>query len=60
MAVPLRYWIIPRNEQVKSYLSPPGTQGLVISNVFTNLAAFLVLARVYTRTKLIKRMKAND
>ncbi|KAL4759500.1 uncharacterized protein BDW70DRAFT_161601 [Aspergillus foveolatus] len=60
MAVSLRYWIIPRNEQVKSYLSPPGTQGLVISIVFTSLAAFLVLARVYTRTKLIKRMEPND
>ncbi|KAL4745170.1 hypothetical protein BDW72DRAFT_198908 [Aspergillus terricola var. indicus] len=60
MAVSRRYWISPRNEQVKSYLSPPGIQGLVISIVFTSLAAFLVLARVYTRRKLIKRMEDND
>ncbi|KAL4737606.1 hypothetical protein BDV11DRAFT_216601 [Aspergillus similis] len=60
MAVSFRYWISPRNEQVKSYLSPPGTQGLIISIVFTSLAAFSVLARVYTRSKLIKRMEAND
>ncbi|KAL4812801.1 hypothetical protein BDW67DRAFT_193222 [Aspergillus spinulosporus] len=60
MARSLRYWISPRTEQVKSYLSPPGTQSLVISIVFTSLAAFFVLARVYTRKKLVKRMEAND
>ncbi|KAL4974400.1 hypothetical protein BDW66DRAFT_161313 [Aspergillus desertorum] len=60
MAVSLRHRIYPRNERAKSYFSPRGTQGLVISIVFTSLAAFLVLARVYTRKKLINRMEAND
>ncbi|KAL4996310.1 hypothetical protein BDV10DRAFT_187258 [Aspergillus recurvatus] len=60
MTVSLRHWIYPRDEQAKSYLSPRGTQGLVISIVFTGLAAFFVLARVYTRRKLINRMEAND
>ncbi|KAL2845242.1 hypothetical protein BJY01DRAFT_247830 [Aspergillus pseudoustus] len=43
-----------------TYLSPRGTQSLVVSIVFTSLATVFVLARVYTRTKLIKRMEAND
>ncbi|KAJ0415873.1 hypothetical protein BJY00DRAFT_251404 [Aspergillus carlsbadensis] len=50
-----------RGEQNRtSYLSPRGTQSLVVSIVFTSLATVFVLARVYTRTKLIKRMEAND
>ncbi|KAL4991621.1 hypothetical protein BDW68DRAFT_198392 [Aspergillus falconensis] len=60
MALSLRHWIYSRNEQAKWYLSPRGTQGLVISVVFTSLAALFVLARVYTRRKLISRMEAND
>ncbi|KKK15951.1 hypothetical protein ARAM_002791 [Aspergillus rambellii] len=44
----------------KSYLSPGGTRGMAISIVFTSLAACFVLARAYTRTKLMKRMEAND
>ncbi|KAL4870206.1 hypothetical protein BDV12DRAFT_166386 [Aspergillus spectabilis] len=53
-------WLLPREEQGTTYLSPRGTQSLVISIIFTSLATILVLARVYTRTKLIKRMEAND
>ncbi|KAL4793361.1 hypothetical protein BDV19DRAFT_380158 [Aspergillus venezuelensis] len=49
-----------RTEGKRSYLSPRGTQALVISIVFTSLATLLVTARVYTRTKLIKRIEAND
>ncbi|KAL4788453.1 hypothetical protein BJX76DRAFT_365745 [Aspergillus varians] len=45
---------------MSTYLSPRGARGLGISIVFTSLATFFVLARVYTRTKLIKRMEAND
>lgn len=52
--------LYPRAEEKASYLSPRGTQSLVVSIVFTSLATVFVLARVYTRTKLIKRMEAND
>lgn len=52
--------LYPRAEQKDIYLSARGTQGLVISIIFTSLAVFFVLARVYTRAKLIKRMEAND
>ncbi len=54
------HWLYPRGEQKDVYLSARGTQGLVISIIFTSLAVFFVLARVYTRAKLIKRMEAND
>ncbi|RDW93166.1 uncharacterized protein DSM5745_00488 [Aspergillus mulundensis] len=60
MTVSFSHRTYAREEQATSYLSSRGTQGLVISVVFTSLGAFLVLARVYTRTKLIKRMEAND
>jgi len=52
--------LLPRGGKKDVYLSPRGTQGLVISIIFTSLAVFFVLARVYTRAKLIKRMEAND
>ncbi|BCS27547.1 uncharacterized protein APUU_60595S [Aspergillus puulaauensis] len=52
--------LLPRGGQKEVYLSARGTQGLVISIIFTILAVFFVLARVYTRAKLIKRVEAND
>ncbi|KAL4886330.1 hypothetical protein BJY04DRAFT_213857 [Aspergillus karnatakaensis] len=52
--------VLSREEHKRSYLSPRGTQSLVISIIFTSLATILVVARVYTRTKLIKRVEAND
>ncbi|KAL2863497.1 uncharacterized protein BJX67DRAFT_260617 [Aspergillus lucknowensis] len=52
--------LYPRTEEKASYLSPRGIQSLVVSIVFTSLATIFVLARVYTRTKLIKRIEAND
>ncbi|KAL2825907.1 hypothetical protein BDW59DRAFT_172032 [Aspergillus cavernicola] len=55
-------WSYPREDQGNtSYLSPRGTHGLAVSIIFTNsLAAIFILARMYTRTKLSKRMEAND
>ncbi|KAL4801581.1 hypothetical protein BDV18DRAFT_148918 [Aspergillus unguis] len=50
----------PRNDQSKSYVSARGARGLAASIVFTSLATIFVLARLYTRTKLIKRIEAND
>ncbi|KAL4951531.1 hypothetical protein BDW69DRAFT_201403 [Aspergillus filifer] len=50
----------PHAEGQRSYLSPRGTLRLVISIVLTSLATLFVTARVYTRTKLIKRIEAND
>ncbi|KAL4903494.1 hypothetical protein BDW74DRAFT_168999 [Aspergillus multicolor] len=60
MAVSFPHRIHAREEQATSYLSSRGRQGLEISVAFTSLAALFVLARVYTRTRLIKRVEAND
>lgn len=43
-----------------NYLSPRGTQGLIISVVFTTLATLFVSARIYTRVKIMGRMESND
>lgn len=42
------------------YLSSRGTQGLVISVVFTAIATCFVSARLYTRIRIMRRMEAND
>ncbi|KAL5332222.1 hypothetical protein BJX70DRAFT_393145 [Aspergillus crustosus] len=54
------HWLLLREERGTTYLSARGTQSLVVSIILTSLATILVSARVYTRTKLFKRMEAND
>ncbi|KGO65322.1 hypothetical protein PITC_015900 [Penicillium italicum] len=41
-------------------MSSQGSVGLITSVVFTSLATFFVVMRMYTRIKLIKRVEAND
>lgn len=52
--------LAPREEGGQSYFSDGGKRGLSISVVFTSLATIFVAARVYTRTRLMKRMEPND
>ncbi|KAJ6110336.1 Integral membrane protein [Penicillium sp. IBT 16267x] len=42
------------------YLSPRGTQGLTCSVAFTALATTFVGLRLYTRTRIMRRMESND
>ncbi|KAE8145951.1 integral membrane protein [Aspergillus avenaceus] len=49
----------PRGED-KPYLSHGGKTGMAVSISFTSLATIFVLARVYTRAGLMKRMEPND
>lgn len=49
-----------KREGDNSYLSPRGLQGLVVSVVFTSLAASFVGIRLYTRLKFLRRLEAND
>lgn len=42
------------------YLTKRGAQGMAVSIVFTGLATCFVLARLYTRIWLMKRIEAND
>ncbi|KAB8068775.1 integral membrane protein [Aspergillus leporis] len=49
----------PRGEAT-SYLSSGGKSGMAISISFTSLASIFVLARVYTRAGIMKRMEPND
>lgn len=42
------------------YLSPRGVQGLTCSVVFTALATTFVGLRLYTRTRIMRSMEAND
>lgn len=46
------------NEEI--HMSSRGAQGLIVSVVFTSLATCFVAMRMYTRTKLIGRVEAND
>lgn len=41
-------------------MSSRGAQSLIVSVVFTCLATCFVAMRMYTRTKLIRRVEAND
>lgn len=43
-----------------TYLSSRGTQGLVVSVVFTSLATAFVAIRIYTRLKFLRALEAND
>ncbi|KAJ5906745.1 uncharacterized protein N7473_003661 [Penicillium subrubescens] len=49
-----------KREDGNPYLSPRGMQGLVVSVVFTSLAASFVGIRLYTRLKFLRRLEAND
>lgn len=49
-----------KREYGNPYLSPRGMQGLVVSVVFTSLAASFVGIRLYTRLKFLRRLEAND
>lgn len=42
------------------YLTDRGARGMVVSIVFTILAMLFVIARLYTRIWLMKRVEAND
>ena len=59
MSSPAHHTIVPRGDGT-SYLSSGGVKGLSISVVFTTLATCFVLARLYTRTRLMDRMESND
>ncbi|PLB43139.1 integral membrane protein [Aspergillus steynii IBT 23096] len=59
MSSPAPRTVLPRGDDT-SYLSPGGVKGLSISVVFTTLATCFVLARLYTRTRLMNRMESND
>lgn len=59
MSSPNHHTVLPRSDDT-SYLSPGGVKGLSISVVFTALATCFVLARLYTRTRLMNRMESND
>ncbi|KAE8351747.1 integral membrane protein [Aspergillus coremiiformis] len=50
----------PRGDETKSYLSNGGKSGMAVSISFTVLATIFVLARVYTRAGIMKRMEPND
>ncbi|CEJ60339.1 hypothetical protein PMG11_08916 [Penicillium brasilianum] len=49
-----------KREDGNLYLSPRGMQALVVSVVFTSLAASFVGIRLYTRLKFLRRLEAND
>lgn len=51
---------IVKREDGNPYLSSRGMQGLVVSVVFTSLAASFVGIRLYTRLKFLRRLEAND
>lgn len=40
--------------------TPRGRQALAVSIVFTTLATFITVARIYTRAFLVKQMGADD
>jgi len=42
------------------YMTQRGAQGMAVSIIFTGLATSFVLARLYTRIWIMKRMEAND
>jgi hypothetical protein len=42
------------------FMSSRGVQGLTMSVVFTALATSFVVARMYTRIKLMRKVEAND
>ncbi|KAI2793853.1 hypothetical protein POX_a00440 [Penicillium oxalicum] len=48
------------HENGNPYVSSRGMQGLVMSVVFTSLAASFVVVRLYTRIKFLRRLEAND
>jgi hypothetical protein len=52
--------VLLKREDGNPYLSPRGMQGLVVSVVFTSLAATFVGIRLYTRLKFLRRLEAND
>ncbi|KAB8234665.1 hypothetical protein ETB97_004109 [Aspergillus alliaceus] len=55
----IQHIVHPRGDD-KSYLSSGGKSGMAVSISFTSLATIFVLARVYTRAGIMKRMESND
>ncbi|KAJ5176784.1 uncharacterized protein N7482_002661 [Penicillium canariense] len=49
-----------KREDANPYLSSRGMQGLVVSVVFTSLAASFVGIRIYTRLRFLRRLEVND
>ncbi|THC95577.1 hypothetical protein EYZ11_004949 [Aspergillus tanneri] len=60
MSNPQLHTLHPRGHGGNPYLSSGGVKGLSISVVFTTLATCFVLARLYTRARLMNRMEGND
>lgn len=60
MSLPQLRDAVFKREDGNAYLSPRGLQGLVVSVVFTSLAASFVGIRLYTRLKFLRRLEAND
>lgn len=54
------YTVLQRRDNSGSYLTERGAQALGVSISFTILATCSVVARLYTRAKIIKRMEPND
>lgn len=52
--------ILQSRSTSQPYLTARGAQGIAVSIIFTSLATFFVLARLYTRIWLMKRLEAND
>lgn len=42
------------------YMTHRGTQAMAVSIIFTGLATSFVIARLYTRIWIMKRIEAND
>lgn len=51
--------IRPRGTE-NPYMTKRGAQGMAVSIIFTSLATCFVLARLYTRIWIMKRIEAND
>lgn len=54
------FHILESRSASQPYLTDRGARGMAVSIVFTILAMFFVIARLYTRIWLMKRAEAND
>lgn len=51
--------IVLRRDVDGTYLSGRGASALAVSVVLTALASYFVLIRIYTRTRIVRRMEAD-
>lgn len=54
------FHILRSRSASQPYLTDQGARGMAVSIVFTILAMVFVIARLYTRIWLMKRIEAND